>query len=527
MVKLGLAFLTAALFSALPGHSFGQAPGPLDGLDAYIRNGMSDWQVPGLTVAVVKDGEVVFLRAYGVRQVGTTARVDENTVFEFGSASRSFTATAVAMLVSDGKLAWDDPVIKYVPWLEFADPFVTRHVTLRDLLSYRVAGGWAGSADAFVGMFAHTPREILRALAWRPSVGRLPGPGQSVAEFRSRFQYESTNYFAAAEVIAAVTGAPHTEFVRSRILRPLKMTSAVTGARDLWYDRAVAPCFECGVGDHTVTLDDARVANVAVRHRRGERGPETIPVFDIGDGATGLWFSIADAARWLLFQTGGGSIDGIRLLSAPVFDETHTAQVSIAPRTDLRPSGGTLGAFGLGWFLTDYHGRQASFHAGAGTAFTALLRDERVGVAVLTNVPNEFREALAFRVFDALIGVPPRDWSAEMLQTMRRREDQARSRVAGAPSPPPPAAVPLPLIAYVGTYSHPAFGDLSVTFENDRLVLRIDRGQVGDLVSLGDHRFRVTWRGPDHYRGVVTFAAPDKRPEQLTLQFPALTFTRK
>ena len=197
-MRLRLALLAVALFSSLPRQSFGQTPGALDGLDAYIRDAMADWQIPGLAVAVVKDGEVVFLRGYGVRQVGTTARVDENTVFEFGAASRSFTATALAMLVSDGKLAWDDPVVKYLPWLEFADPFVTRHVTLRDLLSHRVAGGWAGTADAFVRMFAHTPREILHALAWRPSVGRLPGPSRSVAEFRSRFQYESTNYFAAA-----------------------------------------------------------------------------------------------------------------------------------------------------------------------------------------------------------------------------------------------------------------------------------------------------------------------------------------
>ena len=164
---------------------------------------------------------------------------------------------------------------------------------------------------------------------------------------------------------------------------------------------------------------------------------------------------------------------------------------------------------------------------GAGTAFTALLRDERVGVAVLTNAPNQFREALALRVFDALVGVPPRDWSAEMLESGRRREGEARLRAAAAPPPAPEAASLLSLTTYVGTYSHPAFGDLFVTFENDRLVLRIDRGQIGDLVSLGDHRFRVTWRGPNHYRDLVTFAARNNRPEQVTLQFPAVTFTRK
>jgi CubicO group peptidase (beta-lactamase class C family) len=535
MIRLGLTLI--ALLSVFQERISGQVPGPLDGLDTYIRSAMADWQIPGLAIAVVKDDKVVFLRGYGVRQAGSDARVDEKTLFEFGSATKTFTATAMAMLVSDGKLAWDDPVSKYLPWLEFADPFVTRHVTIRDLLSHRVADGWGGASSSFV-VTSYTPLEILRALAWRPPVGTspvgglpsAPAPlGGSSPGFRGRYQYENANYYAAAEIIATVTGAASDAFVRSRILRPLGMTSAVTSAYDLWQERALAACFECGVGDHRVTLDDARVPTVAVRHRMGERGPETIPAFVFGGGATGLHGSIADAARWLLFQTGGGSIDGTRLLAAPVFSETHAAQVSVAPETqrDLRPGAGNLWAYGLGWLLTDYHGRRASLHAGASTAYIGLLREERVGVIVLANLPNELREALVFRVFDAFVRVPSRDWSGEMLERARRRAEQARAREATAPAAAPPAAPRLLLPTYVGTYVHPAFGDVFVTHENGGLVLRFGGGQIGDLVSLGDHRFRVTWRGPDHYRGVVTFAARGERPEQLTLQFPAATFTRK
>ncbi len=538
MNRLGLTFIAVALLASFPGRASGQAPGPLDGLDAYIRAAMADWQIPGLAIIVVKDDAVVFLRGYGVRQIGSDARVDKNTVFEFSSMTKAFTATALAMLVSDGKLTWDDPVSKYVPWLEFADPFVTRHVTIRDLLSQRVAGGWGGSSENFI-LSSHMPREILRALPWRPRAGTppvagLPGApaplGSSPAGFRSRFEYENANYYAAGEVIAAVTGAPWEEFIRSRIFRPLGMASARTSVYDLWHKRAVAACFECGLGGHMVTLDDALVANVAVPHRMGEHGPETRPVWPFdNDPSASIYASVEDAARWLRFQTAGGSFNGTRLLDGPAFDETHAPQVSIAPETqqDLRPGAGNLWAYGLGWYLTDYHGRRASMHGGGFASYIGVLRDERIGVMVLANQFSQLRQALVFRVFDAFVGAPPRDWSGEMLEKVRRREEQARSTRATARPAAPAAAPALPLPTYGGTYAHPAFGDLLVTYENGDLVLRLGGGQIGDLVSLGDHRFRVTWRGPDHYRGVVTFAARGERPEQLTLEFPAATFTRK
>ena len=146
---------------------------------------------------------------------------------------------------------------------------------------------------------------------------------------------------------------------------------------------------------------------------------------------------------------------------------------------------------------------------------------------VLANLPNQLREAIAFRMFDAFMGVPPRDWSGEMLESAKRRAEQVRSSRAAAPPESPARAAPLPLPAYVATYAHPALGDLIVTLKDGGLVLRFDGGQIGDLVSLGDHRFRVTWGGPDQFRGVVTFAARSERPELLTLEFPAATFTRK
>lgn len=533
-----LAVVPVALLTVFPGPVSGQTS-PLDGLDTYIRNAMADWQIPGLAIAVVKDDSVVFLHGFGVRQVGSDARVDEHTVFEFGSTTKAFTATAMAMLVSDGKLAWDDPVHSYVPWLEFADPFVTRSVTIRDLLSHRVADGWV-DAENFM-LTAHTPREILRAMAWRPPPGATPLPANpepgapaplgsaSGVGFRARFAYNNANYYAAAEVIAAVTGARWEEFIRSRIFGPLGMATAQTSVYDVWQRRAVAPCTECGVGDHVVTLDDALIENVAVRHRNSEHGPVTTAAWPLDNNpAGGIMGSIDDAARWLRFQTAGGAFDGRRLLEARAFDETHSPQVSKGPRSgrDFGLGGGTLWAYGFGWHLTDYHGRKASFHGGGFLGFIGILHEEHLGVMVLANVPSDLREALVYRVFDAFVDVPPRDWSGELLEAARSR--RARAVAARATRPVrPTVAAPLPLSAYVGTYSHPALGDFIVALEDGALVGRFEGGQIEDMVSLGANEFLATGRGPIPYSGAVTFTVRGTRAVELTLRFPGGRFTRK
>jgi CubicO group peptidase (beta-lactamase class C family) len=495
---------------------------PLPDLDGYIKSSMAEWQIPGLAIAVVKDDRVVFLHAYGVRQMGREARVDAQTIFPLGSLTKAFTALAVGVLVDEGKLAWDDRVTKYLPWLEFADPWVTRNVTVRDLLSHRVAGGWGGSSYPFLFLtgFGFRHDEALRRMRY------LGGSGDG---FRSRWEYDNANYWAAGALVAAVAGMPWQDFVRSRIFAPLGMASATTDSYALWDPKAMIPCSDCNLEGHTVSLEDARVPNISVPHRLGDDGVVTAPIYPFKHDPSGsIYANISDAAQWVRLQLGTGMFNGQQLLRPGTFAEMHTAQVSMPADAVLQSVGGNLRAYGFGWDVTNYRGKKMVMHGGGFAAYIGLLPEERLGVVVLGNLDTQLREALVLRVFDAYLGAPARDWSKELLDQARLARERGRAQGARAAAAQPPGDErPGPASTYAGVYTHPAFGDVSVEQVGEKLVLSFVGGQVGDLQGWGHDSFRVNWRSPDHYRTLVTFNLTGGAAESLTLQFPAATFRRR
>jgi CubicO group peptidase (beta-lactamase class C family) len=195
-------------------HAAGQRP-PLQELDKYITQAMHDLEVPGLAIAVVKDDTVVLAKGYGVRKLGEPAPVDEHTLFMIASTTKAFTVASLAMLVDEGKLKWDDPVLRYLPTFQLCDPYVTRELTVRDLLTHRTG---LDSVDALVIGSAYSREEVLRRI-------RFLKPGSS---FRSRFEYTNTMYIAAGQIIPAISGKSWDDFVRERIFRPLGMTDSST-----------------------------------------------------------------------------------------------------------------------------------------------------------------------------------------------------------------------------------------------------------------------------------------------------------
>jgi CubicO group peptidase (beta-lactamase class C family) len=469
---------------------------PLQGLDAYIQKSMAEWQVPGLAIAVVKDDRVVFLKGYGVREIGKAALVNEQTIFPLASVTKPFTAAAVALLVDEGKVSWDDPVIKHLPWLRLRDPWVTREATVRVLVAHRLGDERGPNAYIFeTHACGVRVDEIVRRLHYLD-----PGPRR----FRDRSTYGDVNYLLAGEVVAAVSGMSWAEFVKSRLLRPLGMTSAATSPLELWDAKDLRPCPTSNFPSHPVGIEDARSRNIAMEHVAGDHGPRATPWFFWNMGpAAAVSANIVDVAKWVRFQLGKGTLEGKRLLSTATLEETHRPQIlwTGPPSRTLFPVGSQSGHFwanGLGWFLTDYRGRKLVMHWGYTSAFIALLPEENVGVAVLTNldhIRNSLSEALAVRVFDAYVGAPERDWSAELLAKQKERGDpvtareqeMARTRVSGTkPS--------LPLRSYAGTYSHPAFGEVTVTEESGALVLHFPPSTAGDLEHWHHDVFRVTWR---------------------------------
>jgi len=485
-----------SVISLLPSDSFCQQRDPLDGLDAYIQKSMTEWQVPGLAIAIVKDDSVVFMRGYGVREAGEDARVDAHTVFAIGSNTKAFTAAAVAMLVDEGKVSWDDPVVKHLPWFQLPDPWVTQQVTIRDLLAHRVAG----DAGRSTGRLYYWPtffnrEEVLRRL-------RLLEIGSP--RFRSGFVYCNECYMAAAEIVAAVSRTSWEEFVKVRIFEPLQMSSTTVSAYELWDAQNVRPCWICVLRTRTVEMEDARIENIAMPHVSSEGEPH--PIEWMTDSASapagGLNASAEDLAKWMRLLLESGVYEGERLLSEAVVNDMFSAQVITQPPVWYFPmqygAGGVAGhfwAYGFGWRSTDYRGERLVMHGG-GTLGQAssitLMPRQRLGVAVLTNKDAALAWALPFRVLDAYLGAPDEDWSSALLNGFRyweaQQQAQEEKRAAERVQETTP---PLPLESCVGTYAHPAFGDLEIEERNGGLVLKLSDEFSWPVEHLSHDEFRV------------------------------------
>ena len=496
---------------------------PLRGLDDYTRQAVADWQIPGLAVAVVKDDSVVFLKGYGVREMGKDAPVDEQTIFPLGSNTKAFTAAAVGLLVDEGSVSWDDPVIQHLPWFRLPDPWVTQEVTVRDLLSHRVADD-IGSWDGVLYSYTSFPRdEVVRRL-------RYLEPGEN--RFRSRFLYCNSCYLTAGELVAAVSGMSYEDFVTARILRPLGMTSATISLHDLWEAEHLAPCLWCGLPDRSVGFENARVENLVMPHVPGEDGPHPVAWPDIENSAPAgaMAANAEDVVKWLRFQLEKGVYEGERLVRAAVVDEMHRGHIVRPPpgwsrRTE---EAGDFWAAGFGWFVGEYRGRKIVFHGGGligVSSLIAMMPEERLAVAVLSNSNNSLPWALPLRVFDAYLGAPERDWSGEFLSSQNARlplqQGQERriadARIEGTTPSLPPGS-------HVGTYQHGAFGELAVTEEGGMLVLRSPGARAGDLEHWHHDVYRVNWRDPMSTAGLspwvdfLTFVLnPSGRVEELRL----------
>lgn len=454
-------------------------PGPLAGLDAYAAQAVRNWRAPGLAIAVVKDGEIVFAKGYGVRTLGAPDVVDDRTLFAIGSTTKAMTAAALGMLVDEGKLAWDDPVTKHLPWFALKDPYVTREIRVRDLLTHRAG---VPNTDSLWYEQRTSTREII---------GRLRDVDPETS-MRTHFTYQNVMYATAGEVVAAVSGMPWADFVTTRIFRPLGMTDTIATAATLARQPNVAsPHFEI---DGKVTV----IRNASV---------------DAVAAAGAVWSSVHDMAQWMKMLLAGGVVNGTRLLSEKTMAELFAPQTMVGadafyPTARLTKPHWTT--YGLGWFQADYAGEKVDFHTGSIDGMVAihgLIRDRGLGVYVLSNLDHaEVRHALMYRVFDAYLGRPTRDWSTDM-QTLYRdlaKEGEAAQkkveaeRVMGtSPS--------LALDRYAGTYSDPVLGVLTITRRGDGLQAQYGDGFVGPLAHWHYDTFKATWDARWRGTSLVTF----------------------
>ncbi|MBK7351007.1 MAG: serine hydrolase [Gemmatimonadetes bacterium] len=427
-------------------------------LDAYIRHGTADWAIPGLAVAVVRNDSVVFLRGYGVRELGQPGAVGPHTLYGIMSTTKAMTAVALAQLVDDGTLAWDDPVTRWVPEFQMPEPYVTSSLRVIDLLTHNAG---LGNAD-LLWTRGDVPRgEIFRRL-------RLLAPAYPL---RGGFVYQNLMYGLAGEVIARASGMRYEEFLRRRLFNPLGMTRSYASLAAM---RATAD-------------PDRSAPHYRIRDTIRVIGEDDV---DVVGSAGAVWSTAADMATWVRFLLAGGRTAGGRQLLSERSFATLLAPHAIIPPEQYYPTAALTRphwrTYGLGWFEQDYRGEFVAFHTGslAGrTALVGLLPGRHTGVVVLGNLDHaEFRHALMLRVFDLAIGGPPRDWSRELLALYTARR--------GAPPDPAAGRVPdtrpsLPLAAYAGRYVHPLWGDIVITLAGEALTFRM--GVSSELAGPMEH----------------------------------------
>ncbi|MDF2190915.1 serine hydrolase [Paraflavitalea sp. CAU 1676] len=438
-----------------------------DSLDTYVERALKDWQIPGVAVCVIKDGRIVVMKGYGIKEAGTDNKVDTNTLFMIGSNSKAFTGTALAMLEADKKLSLDDKVQKWLPDFKLYDPWVAKEATLRDLLCHRLG------FETFQGDFMYFDSDLTLQQV-REKFGKV----KPVYSFRSKWGYTNAAFLTAGEVIPKVTGKTWAQFLEERIFKPLGMNNTLALSKDI----ASAP-------------------NKASAHTVDKGVLKKIPYGNIDNMAPAgsISSSVSDMSHWVQALLSGGRYNDQPVINPNAIGQTRVPQ-SILGNGGHMYNRAHFSLYGLGWFLEEYSGRKFVGHTGGVNGFVtsvAMLPEEALGIIVFTNTDaNNFYEALRYEIMDAYLGLPYRNYSNVYLGYNRTQEKHAadwlkkkQDTIANLPAPL------LPIAAYAGDYNHAVYGKMSIKPENGKLVARFEHhhGRFATLDPLGGNRFLATF----------------------------------
>jgi len=487
-----------------------QAPAPPPpGFDAFVERVLKTFDVPGAAVAIVKDGQVVLAKGYGVRALGKPDRVDAGTRFGIASNTKLFTATGLAMLVEQGKLDWDAPVIRYLPDFAMYDPFVTRELSVRDLLVHRSGLGLGAGDLLWWPASTYDRAEIARRL-------RYIKPATS---FRSAYAYDNVLYLVAGQLIEKLSGMSWEDYVRTRILVPVGMTSSTVR--------------------HADAANGASGANVATTHAEvnGTVRPIGPMTSDNTNPAGGINASASDMARWMIVQLDSGRLAPAsggapeRRLFTPastreLWSIVTPIRVGGVARRGFEHLRANLSGYALGVGVSDYRGHLRLQHSGGLPGYLSLVTmipDQRLGVAVLTNQESgDAFNAVTLAAIDAYLGAPKLDYLA--FYSARRdtaRMNLAKSAQRAAAARDSTSGPSLPLDKYVGRYVDAWYGDVDIARESSGLVMRFSHTPqlVGDMVHWQHDSFLVRWRDRElRADAYATFALnPDGSIERLKM----------
>ncbi|MFL6591367.1 MAG: serine hydrolase [Luteimonas sp.] len=480
---------------------------PPAGFEQRVESLREQAGVPGLAIAIVEDDKVTLAKGFGVRKLGSDARVDADTIFPTGSTGKAFTVADLAILVDEGKIGWDDKVIDHLPTFQMYDPWVTREMTVRDLLVHRSGLGLGAGDLMFVPRTNLSRAESVRRL-------RYIKPATS---FRSGFAYDNVLYMVVGQMIESVTGQTWEQFTKEHLLKPAGMLRSTTGEADRF-----------------------ATANRAYPHARmdgGLRGAGTQQTLDERDElgrngapAGGLAVSANDMTRWLRIQLDAGKLpEGTGRLFSEAAHEQMWTPVMLQPTFPRPPSlqatQPMFDTYALGWDVRDYRGAKIVWHGGAVFGFktaVVLIPEKHVGFSIETNSEDgAIINGLMFELLDHYLGAPATDWTARFSDFTRQRIAEGVKVLGAAKATPANVGPSLPLERYVGTYADPWYGNIAVSLAKGKL--QIDFKSTPRMGGALDHfqydSFVTRFSDPTIEPAYVTFGLDaDGKVERVTMK---------
>jgi CubicO group peptidase (beta-lactamase class C family) len=450
-----------------------------DSLDSYVNNALAAWQIPGAAVCIVKNGKVVLMKGYGVKEMNGAAKVDENTLFMIGSNTKAFTATALAMLDAEKKISLDDKVTKWLPQFKLDNKAAGEQAIVRDLLCHRIG------FQTFQGDFTYWTSNLTRAEVIE-KMSRIKAP----YPFRTKWGYTNAAFVAGGEIIPKVAGMQWEDYLKEKIFTPLGMSSTLALSKD----------FE-------------NAANKCSAHTIAEGKLIKIPFCNIDNmaAAGSIGSSVSDMSHWVVAQLSGGKYDGKQAIPPQAIAQTWFPH-SILGNGGKQFNTGHFSLYGLGWMLEEYCGKKVVSHTGGVNGFVTsvtLLPEEKLGIIVFTNTDqNNFYEALKWEIADAYLGKPYRNYSKVYLgfYNSQQKEDMKQDKkmkdsVALQLKPA------LALSSYCGSYTNNVYGSMSVVQEGSELKMKFSHhpNMYAKLEAIGGNRFYATFTDPEFSKAVFPF----------------------
>ncbi len=454
-------------------------------IDQVTENAMKAFNVPGMAVAVIKDGTIVHSKGYGVKSIKTGEKVESSTNFGIASNSKAFTAAALAILVDEEKITWDDKVITHIPEFKMYNDYVTNEFTIRDLLTHR-SGLGLGAGDLMVWPDGHnfTPNDIINNIQFL----------KPVSDFRSKYDYDNLLYIIAGEVIERVSGQSWTDFVTKRLLEPIGMTNTAAN----WHL----------VKDKKNAIDP----HVPIDGKLQVIDRYTNTIFD---AAAGLYSNVDDVAKWLQFNLNKGKVNGKQIISEKQMKEM-ISPVTLQKVGTTPPYNSLFKAYGLGWQLQDYNGKLEVSHTGGLEGIvtqTIWYPQLNLGIVVLTNQQAGVAfNSVSNTIKDFYLSNPEKDWVSFYDKLMKSRTAEADGITdevwKTVETNKKNKALKVDAKSLVGTYKDNWFGDVEIYEKKGKLIFESKRSSqlIGEMSFYKDNTYAVKWDNRYFHADAFVFA---------------------